>query len=633
MKRYRFPLVLAARLAPVLCTPQVRAEERANVPEKLKWNTADLFASEDAWYQAKDAVAARVPKLADFQGRLGESADVFYTALSSMIAVDQDLTKLRVYSGMRGDEDTRLAKPMEMNQVIDQLAVQFSSTTAYVQPEILALGAERVNGFIAADPRLAPYQPYLDEILRYAPHTLSAPEEKVASQAEIMADNAGRAYRTFKDADLPYPEITLSTGEKVRLDAQAYTRYRASTNRADRDQVFQAFFSSFKGFERTLGTTLDGEVKAHLFNKDVHKYGSCLEASLFNSNVPVSVYRQLISDVHTNLPTLHRYLRLRQRMMSVDTLRYEDLYAPIIRKVDLRYTPEQAMEMTLQAAAPLGPAYVATLKSGFENRWVDFIPTTGKRSGAYSTGAYGVHPYQLQNFTGLYEEVSTLAHESGHSMHTYLSDQKQPYITHDYKTFVAEVASTLNENLLLHYMLRQTRDKDTRLFLLGSSLDGLRTTLFRQTLFAEFELKIHERAEQGEPLTGEKLSELYLGLVKDYYGDAQGVCRVKDLYGIEWAYIPHFYYNFYVFQYATSITASAQIAANMRADAALKKPVTKSRDAYLAMLSSGSSKYPIDLLKGAGVDMTTSAPFNAAIKEMNGIMDEMEKLLAAQPKE
>ena len=278
-----------------------------------------------------------------------------------------------------------------------------------------------------------------------------------------------------------------------------------------------------------------------------------------------------------------------------------------------------------------GPDYVATLRHGYESGWTDWMPTTGKQSGAYSEAVYGVHPYQLLNFTGLYQEVSTLAHESGHSMHTFLADQHQPYATHDYKIFVAEVASTLNENLLLHYMLGQTKDKDTRLFLLGTYLDGLRTTLFRQTLFAEFEMKIHELAEQGQPLTGEKMSELYLGLVKDYYGDAQGVCKVKDLYGIEWAYIPHFYYNFYVFQYATSITASAQIAANMRADAALKKPVTKSRDAYLAMLSSGSSKYPIDLLKGAGVDMTTSGPFNAAIHEMNSIMDQMEKLIAEKP--
>jgi oligoendopeptidase F len=631
MKRKRLPLILAALLAVVLLSPLARAEERANVPEKLKWNTADLYATEDAWYQAKDDIAARIPKLAEYQGKLGASAAGFFDALSAMEALDKDLTQLLVYASMRGDEDTRLAKPREMNQTAQQLAVQFYSTISYIRPEILALGTEKVNGFFAAEPRLAPYKPMLDDILRYAPHTLSAPEEKVASQAEIMADNAGRAYRTFKDAELPYPEITLANGDKVRLDAQAYTKYRASTNREDRDRVFDAFFSSFKSFERTFGTTLDGDVKGHIFNKDVHKYGSSLEAALFNSNVPVSVYKQLIADVHSNLPTLHRYLKLRQRMMGVDQLRYEDLYAPIIKKVELRYTTEQATDLVLKAVAPLGTDYVNTLRTGYENRWVDFVPTTGKRSGAYSTGAYGVHPYQLQNFTGLYDEVSTLAHESGHSMHTYLSDQHQPYATHDYKIFVAEVASTLNENLLLHYMLSQTKDQDTRLFLLGSYLDGLRTTLFRQTLFAEFEMKIHELAEQGEPLTGERMSELYLGLVKDYYGDAQGVCKVKDLYGIEWAYIPHFYYNFYVFQYATSITASAQIAANMRADAALKKPSTKSRDAYLAMLASGSSKYPIDLLKGAGVDMTTSGPFNAAIQEMNSIMDEMEKLIAEKP--
>ncbi len=295
MKRYRFPLILAALLAAVLLAPAARAEERANVPEKLKWNTADLYTSEDAWYQAKDAVAARVPKMAEFQGKLGESAATFFAAISAMEDVDKDLTRLQVYSSMRGDEDTRLAKPREMNQAVEQLAVQFYSTISYIRPEILALGAEKVNGFLAAEPRLAPYKPMLDDILRYAPHTLSAPEEKVASQAELMADNAGSAYRTFKDADMPYPEITLANGDKVRLDAQAYTKYRASADRAERDQVFEAFFSCFKSFERTFGTTLYGEVKTHLFNKDVHKFDSSLEAALFNSNVPVTVYQQLIS--------------------------------------------------------------------------------------------------------------------------------------------------------------------------------------------------------------------------------------------------------------------------------------------------------------------------------------------------
>jgi oligoendopeptidase F len=397
-------------------------------------------------------------------------------------------------------------------------------------------------------------------------------------------------------------------------------------------KVFQAFWSRYKEFTGTLGSTLYANVKAHVFNRDVHKFESSLEASLFNVNVPTTVYRQLISDVNANLPTLHRYLRLRQRMMGVDTLRYEDLYAPIVKRVDLRYTPEQAMDLTLAAVAPLGTEYAGGLKAGFDDRWVDWMPTTGKRSGAYSTGAYDVHPYQLQNFTGLYDEVSTLAHESGHSMHTWLSYKHQPYVTADYPIFVAEVASTANEALLLDHMLAKEKDPDVRLFLLGSRLDNLRTTLFRQTLFAEFELAIHERVEKGEALSGESLNAIYLELLQRYYGDAQGVCRIDPLYAVEWAYIPHFYYNFYVYQYATSIVASSSIANGILAERSAKKPSTKARDAYLRMLSSGSSKYPIDLLKDAGVDMTTSAPFGAAMTEMNRVMDQMEKLLDAGAK-
>jgi len=604
-------------------TQSAHGEERAQIPEKYKWNTADLFVGDDAWTKKRDDIAARMPGLAKLQGRLGTSADAFYAALSTLMDLDEDLSHLATYASMRADEDTRVSKTLAMRQSADDLGVKLATATAFFRPEILGLGDAKVKGFIAKDKHLRPYAPWLDDILRYAPHTLSTAEEKVAAEATIMADGAANAYNTFTNADLPYPEVTLSSGEKVRLDAQAYTKYRASTDRQDRNLVFKTFWSRYKDFERTLGTTLDGQVKTHIFDKNVHKFTSCVEAALFNSNVPVGVYTQLIKGVHANLPTLHRYLKLRQKIMEVDQLRYEDLYAPIVKKVELRYTPEQAKDLVLAAVAPLGPQYVADLKKGYEQRWVDFMATTGKKSGAYSTGAYGVHPYQLQNFTGIYEEVSTLAHESGHSMHTFLSDKNQPYPTHDYKIFVAEVASTLNENLLLHYMLQQTRDHDTRLYLLGTYLDGLRTTLFRQTLFAEFELAIHEMAEKGEPLVGEKLTALYRKLIKEYYGDAAGVCKVDDLYGIEWAYIPHFYYDFYVYQYATSLTASAQIAANIRAD-----KTTNSRDTYLEMLSSGSSKYPLDLLKSVGVDITTSAPFDAAIREMNDAMDEMEKLLA-----
>jgi len=626
--RSRYPIIVLATVAVACClAAPVRAGERADVPAKYQWKTSDLFASEEAWLRAKDEIAARIPKLAEFQGRLGQSADAFYTALATRMDLDRAYYQLRIYATLRKDEDARLSRPTELAQMAAQLGVDYDAAVAWMQPEILALGADQVHAFVAADARLAPYRPWLDDILRYAPHTLSAAEEKVASQAGIMAGAPSQTYDVFKAADMPYPEVTLSTGETVRLDDAAYTQYRAVPDRTDRRKVFQAFWSKHKEFERTLGTTLDAEVKTHLFEKGIHHYGSCVEAALFGSDIPVSVYQQLIADVHANLPTLHRYLRLRQRMMGVDTLGYEDLYAPIVKEVDLRYTPEQAMDLVLRAVAPLGPDYVSTLRHGYESGWTDWMPTTGKQSGAYSEAVYGVHPYQLLNFTGLYEEVSTLAHESGHSMHSFLSDQHQPYVTREYRTFVAEVASTLNENLLLHYVLSQTKDRDTRLFLLGTYLDGLRTTLFRQVLFAEFELKIHELAERGEPLTGEKLSEVYLGLLKDYYGDAQGVCKVKDLYGVEWAYIQHFYMDFYVFQYATSIIASSSIAAEMRTEAAARKPVTRQRDAYLRMLAAGSSKPPIDELRDAGVDMTTPAPFAAAMREMNGVMDEMEKLL------
>jgi oligoendopeptidase F len=622
----------AKSLIPLLCAAVIAvapalAEERAGVAEKYKWNTADLFPSDDAWRKAKDDLVARIPGMGKFQGTLGQSAGALYTALAATMDAQKDLQRLAVYASMRSDEDTRDQGRMEMNQAARQLAVQFDSATAYMRPEILAVGADKVKGFVAQDARLKPYAVYLDDIVRWAPHTLGASEEQIIARAGDL-EGAGAAVRNvFANAEFPFPEITLANGEKVRLDAQAYTKYRASTDRDERLRTFKAFFEALQTYNGTFGSTLNAAVKAHVFGKDVRKFGSCVEAATFPTNVPTKVYMQLIADVHANLPTLHRYLRLRQRMMGLDTLRYEDLYAPIVKSVDLRYTPEQAQDLVLKAVEPLGSDYVAALRKGFADRWVDWMPTAGKRSGAYSTGVYGVHPFQLQNFTGLYDEVSAVAHESGHSMHTYLSSKAQPFVSADYPIFVAEVASTLNEALLLDSMLKVTKDRDTRLFLLGSRLENLRTALFRQTMFAEFELRMHELSEKGEPLTGEKLTRLYGDLVKEYYGDAKGVCKVDDLYGIEWAYIPHFYYDFYVYQYATSIVASSSLAKGILDEAAAPKPATRARDAYLTMLSSGSSKYAIDLLKDAGVDMTTSAPFNAAMAEMNRVMDEVEALL------
>jgi len=603
------------------------AKERSEVDAKYKWDLTALYKSEDAWTTAKADLEKRVAGMDKFRGHLGGSADSLYRALAFDMDLQNDLQHLAAYSSQLGDEDARIARHVEMRHAADQLGVKLGAATSFIRPEILAAGATKIRAFIDADKRLVPYRPYLEDVLRYAPHTRSAAEEEIIAQAGRMAGGGYAVRDIFNNAELPWPTIALASGEKVRLDDAAYTQYRQSANRADRDSVFQAFWRAHREFQGTYGAALDAGVQAHVFDKDVHHFNSCVEDALFRDNIPPRVYTQLIADVNANLPTLHRYLRLMKRMLGVQQLRYEDLYTPVIKSVDLHYTPEQAMDIVLDAVKPLGQSYVDTLSHGFHSGWIDWMPTTGKASGAYSNGAYGVHPYQLQNFTGMYDEIGTLAHESGHSMHTYLANSHQPYVTHDYATFVAEVASTLNENLLFHRMLDHTTDKNTRLFLLGSYLDNLRGTLFRQTMFAEFELAIHQKAEKGEALTGENLSKLYLDIVRKYYGHAKGVCLVDSLYGVEWAYIPHFYYNFYVYQYSTSIVASTALAGGIRAERAAGGGTAK-RDAYLHMLESGSSKYPVDLLKGAGVDMTTSAPFQAAIKEMNSVMDEMEKLLA-----
>ncbi len=620
---FRAALVFAAL---VLALPAA-AVERSEIATQYKWDLTALYPSLAAWNSAKASIEKRIPGMEKYQGRLGDSGAGLLAALQYDMDLDRDLSRLYTYASQLSDQDARVSQHLEMRQSVEQLAVKAGAVTSFVRPEILAVGAEKIRGYIAATPGLAPYKPYLEDILRRAAHTLGQEEEKIAAEAGAMSGSGESIRGVFKTAEMPYPTVTLSSGEKVRLDDAAYTQYRQLPKAADRDTVFRAFWGKHKEFQGTLGTALQAQVQAHVFNRNVRKFKSSLEASLFRDNIPTRVYTQLIADVHANFPTLHRYLNLRKRMMGLKTLRYEDLYAPIVKEVDLHYTPEQAMDLTLAAVAPLGSAYVDTLRGGFANRWVDWMPSTGKSSGAYSTGAYGVHPYQLQNFTGFYDEVGTLAHESGHSMHTYLADQHQPYVTHDYATFVAEVASTLNENLLFHSMLKKTKDKPTRLFLLGSYLDNLRGTLFRQTLFAEFELRIHEMVERGETLTGENLSALYLKLAREYYGHDKGVCKVDALYGVEWSYIDHFFYNFYVYQYATSIIASTAIANGIRDEAALPRPSTKRRDAFLAMLGAGSSKYPIDLLKDAGVDMTTSAPFKASMREMNAVMDEIEKLL------
>jgi oligoendopeptidase F len=422
---------------------------------------------------------------------------------------------------------------------------------------------------------------------------------------------------------MPYPTVELSNGEKVLIDQAGYSRYRASANRADRKIVFEAFFGKYNDFRRTFGTEINGNVKSHIFYTNVRKYNSTLERALDANNIPTQVYHALIENVNKNLASFHRYLDIKRRMLGVDQLYYYDLYAPTIKGIDADFEYNDAKAMILAAMQPLGKDYVNILEEAFNNRWIDVYPTPGKRSGAYSSGsAYDVHPYILLNYNNLYNDVSTLAHELGHTMQSYLSNKTQPFPTADYPIFVAEVASTLNEILLFYDTYNKTTDDDVKLSLLMEYLDGVKGTLFRQTQFAEFELRMHEMAEKGEQITGDSMSELYKSIVQAYYGHNEGVCIVPDYINIEWAYIPHFYYNYYVYQYSTSFTASTALAERIMN----KEP--GALDKYMAFLSAGGSDYPINLLKDAGVDMTTSVPFDKTMKMMNWAMDEIEKILA-----
>jgi oligoendopeptidase F len=624
---YRTRTFLAICL--LVAGPSVHAVERSEVPEKYRWDLSALYPDEAAWAAARQAFMKSIPDVASYQGKLGESAASLLAAMTAYEQAVRQAERLYAYAYQRYSEDTRVGRTMQMQQEMTQAYSDFESAIAFMRPELIAIGREKIDAYVAAEPKLAQYRMFFDDVLRATPHTLSPAEEKVVARMSVLGEAGSTVQSVLRGADLPFPEVTFSDGQKVRLDAAAYEKYRASPNKADRDLAFKAFWESYDAFKRTFAATLNAHVQSHVVYKDVRRFPSSLDAALFEFNIPRSVYEQLLKDVHANLPTLQRYLKLRQKIMGVEQLGYEDLYAPIVQKVDLEYTPEQAMQVTLDAFAPLGTEYVETLRKGYADRWVDFMPNVGKEAGAYSNTVYGVHPYQQMNFNGAWTDVSTLAHESGHSMHSFMSNAKQPWATSNYSTFVAEVASTLNENLLLHHVLDQTKDDRTRLFLLSSYLDSMRTTLFRQTLFAEFELRIHEMVERGEPLTAESLNALYLGLLREYYGHDAGVVKVDELYGAEWAFIPHFYRDFYVFQYATSMIGGMQLADGIIGQAARKSGAwKKNRDAYLTLMSAGSSKYPVDLLKDAGVDMTTSGPFNAAMREMNTIMDEIERIYA-----
>ena len=600
---------------------------RSEIDDKYKWNLADLFESKSDWEKGKKAISGKFAKIGDYKGKLGDSAKSMFEALEYYHDVEKEFVLLYIYAHMFSDQDKRESQPQAMEGEMQQVNTELNKISAYFDPEILAIQEEKIAKFFKDEPKLDKYRQFIDNIQRKKAHTLSESEEKLVAEAGNLSGTPQDIYGIFTNADMPRPTITLSDGKEVRLDAAGYAGKRATGVREDRIKVFEAFFGALNDFRRTFGAQLYGEVKKNIFYKNARNYDSCLERALDNNNIPTSVYYKLIENTNKNLPTLHRYLKLRKRMLGVDELHYYDMYPSLVKNVDLKYTYDEATEVVKKSLAALGEEYVKTLDKAFNDRWIDVYPNTGKRSGAYSQGsAYAIHPYILLNYNGKYNDMSTLAHELGHTMHSYFSNTRQPYVNSDYPIFLAEVASTANEALLMDHELKKQSDPEQRLALLGNYLESFRTTMFRQTQFAEFELKIHEVAEKGEALTGDKFTEIYMEILKRYYGHDEGVTVIDDLYAIEWAYIPHFYYNFYVFQYSTSFMAAQALAEKMRQGG--PEMVSK----YLDFLSSGSSDYAIPTLKKVGIDMTSDEPFTLAIAKMNKVMDEIEKLLAEMGK-
>ncbi len=585
------------------------------------WNLADLYPSADAWETARAALEAELETIDRCRGSLGESATTLQGCLGDFNRVRKDFQRLFAYAAMSSDQDIRDQGAMERRQAAGLLATRFTEKIAFGPPELQAIGGRTLNRFFEEEPGLREHRFFVADTMRRKDHTLSEEGEGVIAAAGNLTHAPLTTYRTLANADIPWPTVTLSDGSEARLDQSGYSRHRAAADRNDRKLVFDAFFGAWKSYERTIGTVLNAAVSADYFQANVRKYDSSLHAAIDDDNVPEAVYRTLVETTNANLGTLHRYLRLRGRMLGVDDLQYYDVYPPMV-ELNRDFPLIEGKRMVLKALGSLGRDYVSVVARGFKQRWMDAYPNPGKRSGAYMNGsAYDVHPYVLMNYNDDYPSVSTLAHEWGHAMHSYLAVEAQPFATYQYSTFTAEIASTFNEALLLEHMRAAAANDDERLFYLGTALESIRGTFFRQTQFAEFELAIHEKVEAGEPLTGATLSRMYGDIVRRYYGHDEGVMTIDDAYTIEWAFIPHFYLNFYVYQYATSLAAASLLARDVLSgrEGALQN--------YLGLLSAGGSDYPYDLLKRSGVDLATPLPYEATIARMNRIMDRIEAIL------
>ncbi len=617
MKRLPLPRALVLCLGLALGGQALQAE-----PLPAVWDLSPLYASDNDWETARKALLADLPKLAALKGTLGKSAKSLRAGLDTISAANLRFERLRVYASMKQSTDNRDNKNQERSGLAGQLGGEYSSTIAWLEPEIQALGEAKVAAFMKAEPGLKKHAEHLRNSLRQARHTLSAETEAAIAALAPVRAATGDVRTLLFNANTQWPELKVD-GKTEKVDGTKYALLRQHADRAVRKQVFDAFFGAIGQYEDTYGVTLGNVVQDDTTMAKLRHHPSAVAMSLGAEEVPEAVYRTLVAEVHKGLPTLHRYFKLRQKMLGLPDLHYYDIYPALVTQTK-QYSLDDAAALTLAATQPLGEDYQTLLKTTFRANTMHALPAPGKSGGAYQDGVFGAPPFVFLNHQGDFESVSTFAHEWGHAMHTAMANRAQPYETANYSLFIAEIASTANEVLLSNYMRGQAGSKEEKLYQLGYALERLRGTFFRQAMFGEFELNAHDAAAKGEALNGKRMTEIYCKLLKEYHGDAAGVMKIDPLYCQEWAFIPHFYRPFYVYQYATSITAALHFAEDILAN----KP--GARDNYLKLLAGGGSVAPYQALKNAGLDMASPAPYQAVIKRMDSIMDEMEALLAAK---
>ena len=591
--------------------------ERKDIPQKDTWALEDLYATDADWEKALARMQARMPELSEFEGKLAQNGQTLCAFLALLEELDTQAESLGNYAMRRGDQDTRDANYQAMNGKFISAVTELSAGLSFATPEIMAIPEESLEGFYADCPRLERYRRYLTDQRRKKAHTLSAAEERLLAAAAEMAGAPDSIYSSLLNADLTYPDAIDSEGKPHSLSQSTFVPLEESGDRVLRKSAYENLYHTLNGMRNTAAGLLDAQNKQQKFYATARKYSSAREAALDGTNVPLSVYDNLIEAVHRNLDKMHRYVRLRKKLLGVDQLHFYDIYTPLVQDLNKSIPYEQAKQTVYDALHPLGEDYRKILQEGFDNRWIDVYENRGKRTGAYSAGTK-VHPYVLLNYTGSLDSEFTLAHEMGHALHSYLSNKHQNPIDSDYVIFVAEVASTCNEALLMEYLLKRTRDKKERAYLINYFLDQFKGTIYRQVMFAEFEKTIGQMVDAGQTLTADVLCAEYRRLAELYYGPDM---EVDEEIAIEWARIPHFYYDYYVFQYATGYAAAIALSRRILSEG---EPAVKD---YLGFLSGGCSKSPIDLLKGAGVDMTGPQPVNDALALFGELLDEMESLM------